>query len=182
MSQQPLPGGGGGSHTFRFLLLTPDDMGSAERVRRIENLYLLNGGRNAAIIFLVDDDDETGTMGIIIRHVMMGSRMSDLRIIPLTSPADLQLTLGTFMTSLLRLTTSGPSQQLDTMSEILPFCTANPPLASRTTEMLGSIGFSFRELLGTVSSQEGCAMLEAAVGREEAARFVSFWAQDCVLE
>lgn len=45
------------SHVFRFLLLTPEEVGMPHGGRRIENLYLLNGGRTAAIIFLVDESE-----------------------------------------------------------------------------------------------------------------------------
>lgn len=57
----------GSSQYYRFILLSPSDMTHPVTASRIEQLYLCESGQNAAIIFLVDEDNTEDAMQAFMR-------------------------------------------------------------------------------------------------------------------
>lgn len=51
----PLPGPQPGQRYLRFILLSPEDEDVTYKHQRIERLYNLSGGRDAAVLWLLDE-------------------------------------------------------------------------------------------------------------------------------
>jgi hypothetical protein len=45
--------------TFRLILLSSEDINNPQTLTRIEHLHHLSNGQNAAVIFLLDQEDTT---------------------------------------------------------------------------------------------------------------------------
>lgn len=76
----------GSTPFFRLLLLCPDDIARPETSHRIEHLHRLDQGRNAAIIFLVDEDVTKGaTLAFTKLQIELSPPSLTLPIPPLTT-------------------------------------------------------------------------------------------------
>lgn len=73
----------GSTPFFRLLLLCPDDLARPETSHRIGHLHRLDQGRNAAIIFLVDEDV---TKGATLAFTKLQIELSPPRAPPLPIP------------------------------------------------------------------------------------------------
>lgn len=107
--------------------------------------------------------------------------MPDLRIIPLTSPADLPVTVETFLASLIGSWIPGVLH-LEIANDPLPRCDADGSLSRQATEELRHVGRSLRELLGAVANRDRRDRIMLALGQDEAAQFLAFWTRDSVLD
>ncbi|SPQ18178.1 970ca8ca-7853-4a90-8e7b-349c18171392 [Thermothielavioides terrestris] len=91
---------------FRLLLICPDDIANPHTLDRIRDLHRLRNGRNAALIFLLNQnhqDDEPqphsqpAMPAFMALHITLQRENTPLPILPLPTPADLHSTLQTFV-------------------------------------------------------------------------------------
>lgn len=100
-----------------------------------------------------------------------------LSIIPLTSLDALPTALESFQSSL-EVARTSKIWLADATRDLLPYCTINNPLTRHSVGMLGTDFFSFRELLGEVTQDEGRARVRNVLEPPEAEGFLSFWAHE----
>ena len=206
-----LPSGSPGSnHFFRLILLCPDDMTRAETPRHIEQLHRLEGGKNAAIIFLVDEDVTKGAtlaftklqMELVMPnhpglhlHLLtaeMKSLLSNpvfttspIPLIPLPMVLALPETLQTFQASL---TASQFNRHhlrpQDIALDLVPHCVVGRPLSNQTTGVLINSCHSIKDMVDALALEGSEASLASALGGDmvEAKRVISFWEYEFGLE
>lgn len=185
---------------FRILLLAAADVGLPETTQRVAVFSSLGGWRNAALVFLADENDSleatralaelqveyvpTGAAKcepqLTARQYRIMESLPGLRIIPITSPEALPMIIGTLVGSLASSALSHP-RPLDLVQDLLPYCTVSKPLARRTVKTLAGTGMSLRELVCEIATKEGRLGI-GTVAEEEAARFISFWTDEFPLD
>ena len=200
----------GSNHFFRLILLCPDDMTRAETPRRIEQFHRFEGGKNAAIVFLVDEDVTKGAtlaftklqMELVMPnhpglhlHLLtaeMKSLLSNpvfttspIPLIPLPTVLALPETLQIFQVSLTasRFNRHRPRPE-DIARDLLPHCTVGRPLSNRTTGVLINSCHSIKDMVDALALEESEVSLADALGGDlvEAKRVISFWKYEFGLE
>ncbi|GAB1310406.1 hypothetical protein MFIFM68171_00616 [Madurella fahalii] len=167
-----------GYDAFRLVLLSPDDVDNAQTIGRIQQFYHLDGGRNAAIVLLLDQDGIQGAMQPLMKlHLQIMSNKCKLSVIPLTSLDALPIALNSFCSALVA-SRIADKWSVDATRDLLPYCTINTPLTRHSMDMLGMDFFSFRELLSEVAKDEGKGRVRCVLGPAETERFLAFWAHE----
>ncbi|KAK0745942.1 hypothetical protein B0T18DRAFT_410494 [Schizothecium vesticola] len=150
-------------------------MAHPETSHRIEQLHSLEGGRNAAIIFLVDEDV---TKGATLAFTKLQIDIPSLPLIPLYTALALPETLQIFQNSLVhaRANRYRPSPG-DVASDLLPYCAVGGPLSDRTTDVLMGSCHSVKGVVEALAEEGGADLLVEALGGDEveAGRVVLFW-------
>ncbi len=103
--------------------------------------------------------------------------MPSVPVIPITSLDGLPATLGTFVASLVNSKVS-PSWSMDTARDLLPHCAVNAPLSRRSAEVTSTASMSFKDLINEMTTDGGQDRIAAVLGKDEAARLVSFWTHE----
>jgi hypothetical protein len=102
-------------------------------------------------------------------------------IIPLHSLLSLQATLFTFQRQLLK--AKPPPPVINPTTTILQYCSANPPIAEHTRNILSDICHSFRELSKAATTADGQEEIrkwvEAPAQAEDA---IQFWLQEYIAD
>ncbi|KAK1986525.1 hypothetical protein LZ30DRAFT_273488 [Colletotrichum cereale] len=141
---------------LRLVLLSPKDVGAAATEERLERLFNLDGGRDAAIIFLLDQQER----GTNLTEAFMTLQISilnkpELSLIPLTSVSALP-----------------PLSLLQHMSS------GNDLLSEHAANLLSELGRSPRGVAGLAVTDQGRARILDQLGPAEGARVLSFLAQE----
>ncbi|KAK0657314.1 hypothetical protein B0T16DRAFT_401425 [Cercophora newfieldiana] len=170
------------TQSYRFILLSQLDTGNPTTANRIEQLYLHGRGRNAAIIFLVDEDESEGAMQAFMKlqTEMIEGTLPSLPIISITHPDSLPTALNTFLTSAETSQTT-PSWPLEVTRDLLPHCTVNNTLSPETITALTASTPSLKSLLEDLSTPEGQVTLTNTIPRNDATALLSFWTHEFVL-
>ncbi|WYZ34508.1 hypothetical protein EsH8_I_000784 [Colletotrichum jinshuiense] len=157
-------------------------MGAPAKEQRLDRLYHLDGGRDAAIIFLLDgrgqDADPTGAFVKLQIEIL---NKLDLPLIPLSSVSDLPNTLNALQTSLSTANPSASSAQPTPFSLLQHMASGCSPLSEHTTNLLSELGRSPHEVAALAETEQGKAQILDLLGPAEGARVLSFLAQENVI-
>ncbi|KAK5663385.1 hypothetical protein OQA88_3813 [Cercophora sp. LCS_1] len=180
-------------HIVRLLLLSPDDMGRSETIRRLEQLSHLARGDSVAIIVLVDEDGTHGPTQSFMKlqtelsgsylpsSAIMVGNVTNIPVVPLTAAENLSITLESFMSSLIGSKTS-PTWPAEVIRDLLPRCAVNRQLSTQATRVIGGSFMSFRELLVEVAAEGGKDRVISLIGQDEGTRLTEFWRHEYALE
>ncbi|KAL2017910.1 hypothetical protein VTK56DRAFT_1566 [Thermocarpiscus australiensis] len=141
---------------------------------RVQQLYHLGRGRDAAIVFLLDGGGIQAAMQpfMELHEKTMGT--CSMPIIPLTSLDALPSALESFQASLIA-STAAQLRPANATHDLLPYCTINSPLSRRSVDTLSRSCFSFRELLTGLATGEGQRTLRSLLEPADAELLLSFW-------
>ncbi|KAJ4397214.1 hypothetical protein N0V93_001438 [Gnomoniopsis smithogilvyi] len=177
----PLPSSRPGQRYLRFVLLSPDDEDSAYKQQRIERLYNLSGGRDAAVLWLLG---EGGDASAFLQFQIEFMDKHDIPLVPLQNIAELPATLSKFHRALLQgdafkrtAQDAGPG----VLEVLLPYCSLYPPLNEHSINILSDLTVGFADIANKVSSEDGRAQILDYFGQEEAERIILFWMQEYLL-
>ncbi|KAH8889575.1 hypothetical protein GQ53DRAFT_842882 [Thozetella sp. PMI_491] len=173
----PLHDGQHNSVVYRFILLSPADLEASTAGARAERLYHLDGGKNAAIVFLLDDAGSNNPMEALEKLQIEALDKFDVPIVPLIAAKELPAMLKRFMDSLNASRSSVP-REISIIRELLPYCTTGKKLPERATYVLSDMCDSFRDLIDKVVTVEGRDKIITLLGEEEATRVFAFFAEE----
>ncbi|KAG4438176.1 hypothetical protein IFR05_006344 [Cadophora sp. M221] len=193
------------SRTLFFLLaLSSSDLQDpASAMERIQHLYHHTGGRNAGILFLLNEKTPKGNGTIAMMNLQVRYNnyslllFQDLRltalslfsalempIIPLFSLSSFSTTLFAFQHQLVNKHQSATPPPIDQAISLLPYCTSNPTLPEHARNVVSDICHSLSEVshaATTESGQQGLRdWLDGSVPGA-AQDIIDFWAQELVV-
>ncbi|KAI1203010.1 hypothetical protein F5X97DRAFT_284591 [Nemania serpens] len=166
---------------LRAILMSPPDVASARSTSRIERLHTLTGGQDAAIIFLLENnDDQYNAVSALMTLQLQLIGNWELPVIPVESVATVPASLEAFKRQLScpAISPKGPSPT----TSLLPFCSYRTPLADHTVNLITDTTSGFRDLIGKLSSNTVFELDVAPLLGEDADRLRRFWTGDYLVD
>ncbi|GKT41866.1 uncharacterized protein ColSpa_02047 [Colletotrichum spaethianum] len=164
---------------FRLVLLSPKDVGTAVTEQRLERLFNLNGGRDAAVIFLLGPQGQEGNPMVVFMNLQINIlNKLELPLIPLSSISALPSTLANLRTSLATTQPVASPAQTTFFSLLQHMASGNDPLSEHMTNLLSELGRSPREVAALAETEQGKARIMDLLGPVEGARVLSFLMQE----
>ncbi|OLN82018.1 hypothetical protein CCHL11_08649 [Colletotrichum chlorophyti] len=172
----PLPQQG---RVLRLVLLSPRDGRHSGTEQRLDRLYHLNGGRDAAIIFLLDRHGQEGdpVAAFTKLQIEMLNKL-ELPLIPLSSVAALSSSLSTLRASFSPPHAPPPRAQASPFSLLQYLARNGIPLSEHSANLLSELGRSPREIAALVETEEGRARIVELLGPRDGARVLAFMAEE----
>ncbi|KAK2060528.1 hypothetical protein LY76DRAFT_509826 [Colletotrichum caudatum] len=172
----PLPQQG---RFFRLVLLSPKDVGTAATEERLERLFNLDGGRDAAVVFLLDQQEQgtSPTEAFMTLQINILNKL-ELPLIPLTSVAALPSTLANLQTVPAATHPTDSPVQCGPISLLKHMSSGSDPLSEHAANLLGELGRSPREVAVLAVTNQGRARILDLLGPAEGTRVLSFLAQE----
>ncbi|CAN8098862.1 unnamed protein product [Discula destructiva] len=171
-----------GQRYLRFVLLSSADEESAYKLQRVERLYNLSGGSDAAVLWLLD---ESGDPFAFMQFQIGLMDKFEIPLVPLQTIEELPTTLLRFHRSFLQAHASTRQSEENSASgpvqTLLPHCTLAPPLCEHSTNVLSDLAIGFADLANKANSEAGRAEILDYLGQEEAERVIMFWIQEYLL-
>ncbi|KAK1639165.1 hypothetical protein BDP81DRAFT_405022 [Colletotrichum phormii] len=176
------------NRTYRFILLSPKDVGQRATEKRLERLYSLDGGRNIAVIFLIGEvaDQSDAMQAFMEFKIDLMEKKLDLLPVPLTSHMELPSTLAcvremlaavlpafepVFDSSLFLSLTPNLSVAL-----IQYMAGSNEPLSEHSANLLSELGQSPREIAALADTEEGRVRILDVLGPQDGQAVLGFLA------
>lgn len=199
----PLPSTHPGQRYLRFVLLSTADGDSGYRHQRVDRLYHLSAGSDAAIIWLLDDGGGGSSFAqfqiecvpplpaaSVSNTDAYDERLadeSDMPLIPLQSIEDLPATLSRFHRAFLKaeLSTRHPRAQASgtgPVQTLLPYCAVLPPLSEHKVHVLSDVTVGLADLANMVNSREGRAEIARYLEQKDADRIIGFWSREYIFD
>ncbi|KAK2007187.1 hypothetical protein LZ32DRAFT_610530 [Colletotrichum eremochloae] len=196
----PLPQQQQQGRFLRLVLLSPKDVGAAATEERLERLFNLDGGRDAAVIFLLDQEGR-GTnpteafVTLQIKRVLdlflrvfallwlttsLQSILNklELPLIPLTSVGTLSTILANFQLVPAAAQPIDSSAQATSLSLLQHMSSGSDPLSEHAANLLSELGRSPREVSILAVTDQGRARILDLLGSVEGTRVLLFLAQE----
>ncbi|GKT83007.1 hypothetical protein Ct61P_00857 [Colletotrichum tofieldiae] len=164
---------------FRLVLLSPKDVGTAVTEQRLERLFNLNGGRDAAVIFLLDQQGQDANPTVAFMNLQINIlHKFELPLIPLPSIAALPSALTNLRASLATAQPVASPVQGTSLSLLQHMASGNGPLSKHSANLLSELGRSPREVAALAETDQGKARILDLLGPAEGARVLSFLTQE----
>ncbi|KAJ4419870.1 hypothetical protein N0V82_004693 [Gnomoniopsis sp. IMI 355080] len=177
----PLPSSQPGQRYLRFILLSSADGDSTCIQQRIERLYNLSDGSDAAIIWLLGEGGDASSFMQFQVELMDNV---NIPLVPLQSIAELPITLFKFHRAFLQGDASkriGQDAGPGVLEKLLPYCVLSPPLNEHSINILSDLTVGFADIANKVNSEAGRAEILRYFDQEEAERIILFWMQEYLL-
>ncbi|KXH44581.1 hypothetical protein CNYM01_09542 [Colletotrichum nymphaeae SA-01] len=175
------------NQTYRFILLSPKDVGQQATAQRLERLNSLDGGCNIAVIFLigegVDQCDATQAfMELKIEnkannrsHQSLLEKLDPpLLALPLTSHTELPSILAGLQEMLAAKSSSSLSSAQPSAGLLLYMAGDNEPLSEHGANLLSELGQSPREIAALADTEEGKARILDLLGPKDGKAILGF--------
>ncbi|KZL81045.1 hypothetical protein CI238_03310 [Colletotrichum incanum] len=164
---------------FRLVLLSPKDVDTAVAEQRLERLFNLNGGRDAAVIFLLDQQGQDTNPTVAFMNLQINIlHKFELPLIPLSSISALPSALANLRTSLATTQPVASPAQTTFLPLLQHMTSGNGPLSEHLTNLLSELGRSPREVAALAETDQGKARILNLLGPAEGARVLSFLTQE----
>ncbi|GKT75346.1 LOW QUALITY PROTEIN: hypothetical protein ColTof4_07769 [Colletotrichum tofieldiae] len=185
---------------FRLVLLSPKDVGTAVTEQRLERLFNLNGGRDAAVIFLLDQQGQDANPTVAFMNLQIKRPPNsptlcfqvrtvddatssilhkfELPLIPLPSIAALPSALTNLWASLATTQPVASPVQGTSLSLLQHMASGNGPLSEHSANLLSELGRSPREVAALAETDQGKARILDLLGPAEGARVLAFLTQE----
>ncbi|KAI1433741.1 hypothetical protein GGR50DRAFT_695793 [Xylaria sp. CBS 124048] len=162
--------------------MSPQDVSLARCPSRIERLYNADGGRDAAIIFLLQHESgRENAVGALMTLQLQLVGNWELPIIPVESVATVPATLVTLKCQLVS-PVANPRLP-NPASHLLPHCSDRGSLTEHTVNVLTDTTSGFRDLLGKLSSEDAVFRSEiAALLDQDANRLQNFFTTEYLVD
>ncbi|KAK1600098.1 uncharacterized protein LY79DRAFT_6312 [Colletotrichum navitas] len=164
---------------LRLVLLSPKDVGAAATEERLERLFNLDGGRDAAVVFLLDQQgrDTNPTEAFMTLQIDILNKL-ELPLIPLASVAALPSTLANLQTVPVPIQPTESPAQVAPISLFQHMSSGSGPLSEHATNLLSELGRSPCEVAVLAATDQGRAQILDLLGPAEGTRVLSFLAQE----
>ncbi|KAK1994179.1 hypothetical protein LX36DRAFT_584852 [Colletotrichum falcatum] len=164
---------------LRLVLLSPKDVGAAATEERLERLFNFDGGRGAAVVFLLDQQGRGAnpTEAFMTLQINILNKL-ELPLIPLTSVAALSSTLANLRTVPAATQPIDSPAQANPLSLLQHMSSGSGPLSEHAANLLGELGRSPCEVAVVAVTEQGRARILDLLGLAEGARVLSFLAQE----
>ncbi|KAK2042605.1 hypothetical protein LZ31DRAFT_469995 [Colletotrichum somersetense] len=164
---------------FRLVLLSPKDVGTAATEERLERLFNLDGGRDAAVVFSLHQQEQgtSPTEAFMTLQINILNKL-ELPLIPLTSVAALPSTLANLQTVPAATQPTDSPVQCGALSLLKHMSSGSDPLSEHAANLLSELGRSPREVAVLAVMNQGRARILDLLGPAEGTRVLSFLAQE----
>ncbi|KAI8237605.1 hypothetical protein K4K57_009717 [Colletotrichum sp. SAR 10_99] len=157
--------------SLRLVLLSPADLDGQTTEQRVERLANLEGGSNAAVIFLVDPlGQKKDPMEAFMKLQIQMLDKHDIPLIPLASASDLPSTLAALRSS----AQQPPLQPQQSPIFLLQHMTAGRPLTEHAANLLSELGRSPAEVAALAATPDGRARILDLLGEADGKRVLDF--------
>ncbi|KAJ0341164.1 hypothetical protein COL922a_002618 [Colletotrichum nupharicola] len=157
--------------SLRLVLLSPADLDGQTTEQRVERLANLEGGSNAAVIFLVDPlGQKKDPMEAFMKLQTQMLDKHDIPLIPLASASDLPSTLAALRSS----GQQPPPQPQQSPIFLLQHMTAGRPLTEHAANLLSELGRSPAEVAALAATPHGRARILDLLGEADGKRVLDF--------
>ncbi|KAK1714901.1 hypothetical protein BDP67DRAFT_543623 [Colletotrichum lupini] len=167
------------NQTFRFILLSPKDVGQQATAQRLERLNSLDGGCNIAAIFLVGEgvDQCDATQAFMELKIDLLEKLDPpLLTLPLTSHTGLPSILAGLQEMLAAKSSSSLSPAQPSADLLLYMAGDNEPLSEHGANLLSELGQSPREIAALADTEEGKARILDLLGPKDGKAILGFLA------
>ncbi|KAK1955908.1 hypothetical protein LY78DRAFT_707935 [Colletotrichum sublineola] len=175
----PLPQQQQQGRFLRLVLLSPKDVGAAATEERLERLFNLDGGRDAAVIFLLDQEGQrtNPTEAFMTLQINILNKL-EIPLIPLTSVGTLSTILANFQLVPAAAKPIDSSAQATSLSLLQHMSSGIDPLSEHAANLLSELGRSPREVSILAVTDHGRARILDLLGSVEGTRVLLFLAQE----
>ncbi|KAK2734733.1 opa3 domain protein [Colletotrichum kahawae] len=158
--------------SLRLVLLSSADLDGQTTEQRVERLANLEGGSNAAVIFLVDPlGQKKDPMEAFMKLQIQMLDKHDIPLIPLASASDLPGALAALRSSAQQ---PPPQPQQSTPLSLLQHMTAGRPLTEHAANLLSELVRSPAEVAALAATPHGRARILDLLGEADGKRVLDF--------
>ncbi|KXH48921.1 OPA3 family protein [Colletotrichum simmondsii] len=171
------------NHTYRFILLSPKDVGQQTTAQRLDRLNSLDGGCNIAVIFLIGEGFDQCDATQAFMEFKIDSHRSLLKkldppllALPLTSHTELPSILVGIREMLAAKSSSSVSPAQPSADLLLYMAGDNEPLSEHGANLLSELGQSPRAIAALADTEEGKARILDLLGPKDGKAILGFLA------